>query len=95
MKTIFFKRVMPYAVVLTLGTAGAFVTTSMQKSAQKAPPELGWVTDENNIACNKSVSCQTEFNDEICRVSYPEGEQARAKDFLNRCEEVLYRPADN
>lgn len=93
MKTIFLKRIVPYAVVLTVGTAGAFMTTSMQKSAEKAPPKLGWVTDDNNIPCNKSVSCQTEFNDDVCRVSYPLGEQAKGKD--NNCQEILYRPDDN
>ncbi|UUF12597.1 MULTISPECIES: hypothetical protein [Flavobacterium] len=92
MKTIFFKTIVPYAIVLTVGTAGAFMTTSMQKSTEKAPPRLGWVTDENNIPCNKPVQCQTEVT-EFCRVSYPLGEQAMGKD--GNCQEILYRPDDN
>lgn len=93
MKTLFLKRIVPYAVVLTVGTAGAFVTTSMQKTADKATPRLGYVTDENNVPCNKPISCDTQFSEDICRVSYDVGEQAKGK--ANNCQEILYRPDDN
>jgi hypothetical protein len=93
MKTIFLKKMMPFAVVLITGTAGAFVTTSMQKNAASASPKDGYVTDEDNIVCNKPVDCSTDFNTQICRVSYaPPGEQAKGKE--NNCEETLYRPAN-
>lgn len=92
MKRIFLRKMMPFAIVL-VGTAGAFVTTSMQKTAGKAAPEIGYVTDDDNVHCNKEVDCSTDFNTQVCRVSYaPLGEQAKGKD--NNCAEILYRPSN-
>ncbi|AXB57732.1 MULTISPECIES: hypothetical protein [Flavobacterium] len=93
MNTIFLKKMMPFAIVMVTGTAGAFLTTSMQKTAGSAAPEIGYVTDDNNIPCNKEVDCSTDFNLQLCRVSYaPPGQQAKGKD--NNCDETLYRPSN-
>lgn len=92
MKTIFLKKIVPYLVILTVGTVGAFTTSSIEKSAEKAPPKLGYVIDEDNIPCNKPVSCN-HFGEDFCRVSYPFGEQAKGRDA--NCQEILYRENDN
>lgn len=92
MKTIFFKKMMPFTFVLFIGTAGAFLTTSMQKSSNAAPKD-GYITDQNNKPCNQRVSCSTNFNSQLCRISYPSGEQAKGK-VNNNCDETLYRPSN-
>lgn len=86
MKSNFLKNMVPIAVAV-LGTAGAFVTTSMQK-ADSATPRLGYVLDNNDI-CNVPVQCNTDPNP-ICKHS--DGQTAYGLDEQGNCNVTLFQP---
>lgn len=90
MKSISFKKILPFAAVLIAGTSGAFMTTSMQSAKTKAIPITGYA-NSNNGPCTQAVQCDTDFNTQVCRVSYPNGAEAKHPD---NCLDVLYRPSN-
>lgn len=88
MKRNFLKNMVPIAVAV-LGTAGAFVTTSMQKVGS-ATPTLGYVLDENDI-CDVPVQCDADPNP-ICKHS--DGQTAYGLDNQGNCNVTLFMPSN-
>ena len=89
MKTIILKNMMPFAI-LALGLVGAFATTSMQ-SAEKVEHIIGYRDTPQN-PCSIPVPCDTEQG-EVCRVSYPDGEQVFAlNESQTTCSQIVYKP---
>ena len=89
MKTIFLKKVFPFAVVLVTGVSGAFLTTSMQSSKHSLKPPVIGYADGPSGPCTIPVQCQDVKTSEFCRVNYPNGAQAKNPE---DCAEVLWRP---
>lgn len=87
MKTIFFKKMVPFMVVLATGIGGAFLTTSMQ-SAKDSATYLNGYADSNNGPCTVPVTCSN-LNGQACRVSYPNGQIAKK---IEDCDTMLFRP---
>lgn len=88
MKTVFLKKVTPFAVV-ALGIFGAFATTSMQ-STSKASPEIGYTLNAQK-QCDVPVECNT-IQGMVCRVNGDSGAQAFGKNDQEDCTETLYQP---
>jgi len=87
MKTIFSRRLMAPIVVMILGGAGAFVTTSM-KSANVNTPVTGYRFVSQQKPCVASIDCQRENNDIICTSG---SSQLFEKDSPNSCPLPLYK----
>lgn len=90
MKTMFFKNMIPVAVV-ALGISGAFFTTSMQSASRDVAPKTGYVLNAQG-ACNIPVECNTTPSNQICRLNGDSGPQAFGKNPQGNCNVVLYRP---
>ncbi|MCI9843501.1 DUF6520 family protein [Flavobacterium pectinovorum] len=88
MKTLFLKKVTPFAVV-ALAVAGAFATTSMQ-SASVVEQAIGYTLNSQG-ACNIEVECST-IPAQVCRVNGDSGAQAFGKNDQENCTEILFRP---
>ncbi|WP_281225498.1 hypothetical protein [Flavobacterium aquiphilum] len=93
MKTIFSKRFMAPLVVMILGGAGAFVTTSMSSTKSLAPVPGFVKLDPNGDECEEHDECSTVNNGIICRVGYsPAGAQLYDKNSAGQCTVPVYRP---
>lgn len=90
MKTMFFKNMIPVAVV-AMGISGAFFTTSMQSASKVVAPKIGYILNAQG-ACNIQVDCNTTPRNQICRLNGDSGPQAFGKNLQGNCNEVLYRP---
>ncbi|KQB39844.1 MULTISPECIES: DUF6520 family protein [Flavobacterium] len=91
MKTLFFKKGMPIATAV-LAIAGAFATTSMQSSSSAFQLKTGFVLEPSG-ECNIAVACSDIPSSQVCRLSYPIGDQAFQKTpITGNCNTVLYRP---
>jgi hypothetical protein len=92
MKTLFLKNGMPIATAI-LAIGGAFATTSMQNSSSIPTLKTGYTIDPANGECNIAVICTDAPQGEVCRLTYPNGDQAFQKNpVLGNCTKILYRP---
>lgn len=88
MKTLFFKRMMPFAV-FALGIFGALTTMSMQDAKADLAPKTGWYADATGRPCQLELTC-SDIPGQFCRVSYPSG--LIAFDKPTGCVTPVYRP---
>lgn len=91
MKTLFIKKGMPVATAV-LAIVGAFATTSMQSSSSAFELKTGFSLDIVSKECDIAVICSTTPSPMVCRLSYPNGDQAFNRNALGNCTSVLYRP---
>lgn len=75
--------------LFAFGIAGAFATMSMQSDNSAAHVD-GWVRNSLGEVCSMQVAC-SDVEGDICRVSYPDGEEALFKPGLI-CTTRLYKP---
>ncbi|MFH6999411.1 hypothetical protein ACHRVZ_15890 [Flavobacterium sp. FlaQc-57] len=91
MKTLSFKNMLPFGVVV-LAVSGAFVTTSMQSAVKTSmAPESGYAANAQGQCDDLPIKCDSTPKDEFCHVSGTSGPLAYRNQSDN-CIVPLYKP---
>lgn len=93
MKTVFFKKGLPVAVV-AIAIAGAFSTNAMNRHAENVAIVPGYEQlNPQATECEQKDDCSTINTGTLCTVGYdPEGAQLFDKNAAGECRVTLYRP---
>lgn len=88
MKTLFFKNMIP-AAVIAIGISGAFVTTSMQSVSESSAFRVAYILNEDEECEQVDVPCNA-TEGTICKHS-ASNQTAFDKNAAGNCEVNLYK----